>query len=264
MRELDLQAFMNLARVMEDQDVRFGVIETMNESDVEFGKVPTAKLDDDELKALADRVGRMAAFAAQLDLPTSRTLLESGKRDLPKTQGEWRILIKAIYSEMKGKLILYVPPERARFFEMQFNPDVVSAFPVAAKEMQLAGRALACGLFTASVFHSMRASEIGVRALSDDLGVTFTIPTDLVQWQNHQDQIASKIRDMKGQPKSGKRDEDLGFYSQAATQLQYFNDGWRIRVAHARGSYDMGQAISVLNHANALIEILATRVKEPT
>jgi hypothetical protein len=189
--------------------------------------------------------------------------LEARKNDLPKTQREWRLLIEAIHSEMKGKLVLYVPPERARFFKMLFKPEAVSAFPGATKEMQLAGRALACGLYTVSVFHSMRAGEIGVRALSDDLGVTFTVPADLLQWQEHQNQISSKIKDIKNQPKTAKRDEDLGFYSPAAAQLQYFNDGWRIRVAHARKSYEEGEAISVLNHANDLITILAARVKEP-
>jgi hypothetical protein len=263
MYEFDIRAFMNMAREIEDQDVRFGAVETLNESDVEFGQVPNAKLSTEELSELQRRVERMSAFADRIGLPTTHALLESRKSELPKTQGEWRILIEAIYSEMKGKLVLYVPPERARFFKLQFDTQTVDAFPFASKEMQLAGRCLSAGMFTASVFHSMRAGEIGVRSLSDDLGVTFTYPADQAAWQNHQDQISMKIGAMKQQPKSDKRDKDLLFYSQAAAQLQYFNDGWRVRVAHARASYDEGDAISVLSHAVALINVLATRVKEP-
>lgn len=263
MREFDIRAFMNLAREIEDQDVTYGAIEAENEVHREFGEAPTAKLNDDELKELSARVERMAAFTEQINLHTSHTLLKARRAEPPKSQGEWRILIEAIYAEMKGQLVLYVPPERARFFKLACKPETAAAFPVAAKEIQLAGRSLAAGLFTASVFHSMRAGEIGVRALSKSLNVQFTVPAELIDWHNHQLQIQGALKKIKDQQKSLQRDADMEFYSKAAAQLQYFNDGWRIRVAHARASYDEGEALSVLNHVVALVDFLAIQLKEP-
>ena len=109
----------------------------------------------------------------------------------------------------------------------------------------------------------MRAGEIGVRALSEALGVQFNVPADQVEWRKHQNQIAGKITQIENGAKSAQRAADLEFYGQNAAQLQYFNDGWRIRAAHARATYDEGQAISVLNHTIELIDGLASRVKEP-
>lgn len=263
MRELKMTVLMNLFRAIEDQDVRFMMVDVQNSSAIEFGQVPSAKLDGEDLAELAKRIERMAAFADQLGLSTARALLEARKTDLPKTGGEWRMLIEAIHAEMRGKLVLYVPPERARFYRLKMSDAAVDAFPNACVEVQNAGKALAAGMFTSSVFHAMRAAEIGVRALSADMGVTFNVPADQVEWRKHQNQIAGKITAIENSGKSVQRDKDLEFYAQNAAQLQYFNDGWRIRAAHARATYDEGQAISVLNHTIALIEGLAPRVKEP-
>jgi hypothetical protein len=263
MLEFKAHQFMNLAREIEQQDSVFFIVQAENESAVEFNQVPKAKLDQGEIADLTKRVGYMADLAADLELSTSKTLLDSRKSAPPTTLGEWRMLIESIHAELKSKLFLFVPSHRAKFFKIQLPEAVFTGFPFASREIQDAGRCISAGQWTASVFHSMRAGEIGVRALSDTLSVTLPIPSELADWHTHQMQIASKILAIKNSPKSEQRDKDLGFYSQAAAQLQYFNDGWRVRVAHSRATYDEGQAISVLVHTISLIEKLAERVKEP-
>jgi hypothetical protein len=105
---------------------------------------------------------------------------------------------------------------------------------MASKELVWAGNALACGLYTATVFHSMRAAEIGVRVLGKELGVEFPDkPLELAEWQSILDNCDSKIGAMKQLPRGTEKDDKLNFYSQAAVQFRYFKDAWRVRVAHA-------------------------------
>jgi hypothetical protein len=141
---------------------------------------------------------------------------------------------------------------------------VKKSFPVAHVELREGGRCFAVGLNTAAVFHAMRAVEIGMRALAEELQVKFPFPTVLADWANVIDQIEAKIRDMKGQPKGTKKDEDLKFYSEAGMQFRYFKDGWRVRVAHTREIYDEGQALAAIDHAVAFFETLAPRLSEPS
>lgn len=263
MLEFNARNFMTLVREIEHVDTVLYMVQTDNDSAVEFNKVPTAKLTDDEISGIKTGIMKMTGLADRLDLPTARTLLEARLEAPPTTLGEWRMLVETIYAELKGKLFLFVPSHRSKFFKVQLPDKVYEGFPFASREIQDAGRCIAMGQWTASVFHSMRAGEIGVRTLSDALGVTLPIPLELADWHTHQMQIAGKISAIKATPKTEQRDKNLEFYSLSAAQLQYFNDAWRIRVSHSRATYDEGQAISVIVHTIALIEKLAERVKEP-
>jgi cytochrome P450 len=143
-------------------------------------------------------------------------------------------------------------------------PSIVTvAFPLAAKELVSAGNAFAAGLPTSCVFHSMRAAEIGVRVLAKALGVTFPDkPIELAEWQNILDQADSKIVAKKNLPRGSAKDEELNFYSQAAVQFRYFKDAWRIRVAHARETYEDYQARRIFDHTLEFFETLSARLKE--
>ncbi len=58
------------------------------------------------------------------------------------------------------------------------------------------------------------------------------------------------------------RDDQLQFWSEAAKEFAYLKDGWRNHVAHARTFHDEHSAMSVLNHARAFMDVLATRLRE--
>lgn len=46
-------------------------------------------------------------------------------------------------------------------------------------------------------------------------------------------------------------------------QFRYFKDGWRVRAAHARATYEEPEALTVIEHAASLIGDLSKRLKEP-
>jgi hypothetical protein len=62
-------------------------------------------------------------------------------------------------------------------------PSIITTnFCSAAAELVAAGNSFASELYTACVFHSMRAAEIGVRAFATALGVTFKFDIEYAEW----------------------------------------------------------------------------------
>lgn len=216
-------------------------------------------------RQIRELLTRIADICQSLELPLSRSQMLRAADDLPQTSREAELLFGVLRDELKSVTAFFVPSLRAKYYERDdLNSEAVrTAFPIANSEMRRAANCIAAGYGTAAVFHAMRAAEIGVQSLAIELGVSFSFPVQLAEWGNLLDQIDKKIADMKQLPRGTKKDEDLKFFSEAAVQLRYFKDAWRIRVAHARESYDEAQALSVFQHTQALFESLATRVKEP-
>ena len=214
---------------------------------------------------IAADLAQIQRLCNELDLPVAFKLVKKHREPIPTTLREYGFLVDVVYAELEGRLFLYVPANVAKFYD---DDDILSeaarlAFPSCHKELRDSGSSLACGLWTASVFHAMRAAEIGVRALGKALNVTFPDkPLELAEWHQILDQADRKIKDIGQQPKTTQRDEDLLFYSTAAAQFRYFKDGWRVRVAHGRETYDEAQAVRLLDHARDFFETLAGRLSE--
>lgn len=222
-------------------------------------------LDAEEKKHLSECIESIAELCSELELEVSQTLFSDALDDPPKTFREFNLLIRALYAEIKNKLFVFVPTHRKKF--MQPRHFMVEAtkksFPSARIEMAHAGRCHAVGMYTAAVFHSIRAVEIGLRAMATSLNVAFPFPLEQADQENVISQIESKIVDLKKMPKSAQKDEDQNFYSKAAIEFRYFKDGWRVRMAHTRETYKESQALGVIEHAASFLGILATRLKEP-
>jgi hypothetical protein len=233
------------------------------ESEIKKGNVVVPFSDQDK-----NEIRRTLALLRQLcgamELKVSFNLLSMYQIEIPETERELDILIHAVKAELRSIEFLFVPSHLAKYYEVTFQSFITTSFPLASKELVWAGNALACQLYTACVFHSMRAAEIGVRVLGNELGVAFPDkPLELAEWQNILDQCDSIVVKMKEMPRGTQKDEKLGFYSQAAVQFRYFKDAWRVRVAHARETYEEKAAIRIFDHTLEFFETLATRLKEP-
>jgi hypothetical protein len=219
---------------------------------------------DEEISDTKESLQRLEEMCRELNLVVSAELVKSAIADPPRTAREFDSLINAFVAELKSHLFLFVPGHLARYYELLLQSTITTAFPRASKEISASGNCLAAGLFTASVFHSMRAAEIGVRVLGATLGVSFPDkPIELAEWQQILSQSESKIKAMQNLQPRQHKDEELKFFSQAAVQFVYFKDAWRVRVAHARETYDENQAIRVFDHTLEFFEVLARRLKEP-
>jgi hypothetical protein len=169
-----------------------------------------------------------------------------------------------IEQELNDKLFLFLDKKEAELFESAepFGSKVTSAFPSANRELQEAAKCIALDKGTASVFHSMRAVESGIRSLANEVGKTF----DVQQWNVILNEIESEIGKMRrnGIPGLSKQDKDekLQFLSRAAAQIGYFKDGWRNYVSHNKRPYDVKEAIGIYEHVGAFMSVLSERLSE--
>lgn len=225
---------------------------------------PESPLTADELRDFDAVLTRWREMCRNLNMPTSIILLDSLKGNPPRTRQAFDMLVRTLKSEIQSKLFLYIPEHVAKYYEenMPILPRIKSAFPTACKELVASGNCIAVGLHTASVFHAMRAAEMGLRVIAKSLSVSFLYPLEMAQWQNIIEKIDAEIDAMKKLPKSTNKDKDLQFYSEIAVQFRYFKDAWRNHVAHARSSYNEREAMIILDHMLEMYSVLSNRLDE--
>lgn len=168
--------------------------------------------------------------------------------------------------ELKGKLFLYVPPERARFWPTMESPYafgqlVAERLPSSTFEANSAGICLAATQSTAAVFHLMRVLEIGLAVL----GAIFGVSLAHTNWAPAIEQIESSIREMHKDPDwKIKPDckEQQEFYAQAASHFGILKDAWRNHTMHVRGKYTEDEAERIFDNVKAFMQKLATRLHE--
>ncbi len=203
----------------------------------------------------------------ELKLSVSKELIRArlASSSLPRTSEAFETLKDMVYTEISDRWFAYIPPDRLDFFcnDQIVTFEVRQAFPRATAEIMNAGTCFAMGLATASVFHAMRAAEIGVQTMAIKLGVVLTYPLELAEFGKLIGEIEDKIILIKKGQRSTKNDEDIKFYSEAAAQFRHFNNGWRIRAAHSRETYEDDQAKKVLGHVTDFFSTLAERLSEP-
>jgi hypothetical protein len=142
-------------------------------------------LHDTEKEQVKNDIIALSDLCNKIGLTTSLHILRGRADDLPQNRREWELLIATVRAELETNLFLFVPQHRAKYYELTLQGTVTRGFPTASKEMVAAGNSLAVGLYTACVFHSMRAAEIGVRVLGNALGVSFPDKLlELAEWQN--------------------------------------------------------------------------------
>lgn len=177
--------------------------------------------------------------------------------------GQFNSLDKLISKEMNGRMFMYVPAERAKYYglTLPFGEEVAAKFPSVAFDAIEAGNCLAAARSTACVFHLMRTLEIGLRVL----GAKFDVSLEHTNWGPAIDQIEKKVRHMhedlkwKALPDCKEQQE---FYSQATSYLGIVKDAWRNYTAHVRGKYTEEEADLMLRNVKAFMNKLSERLCE--
>ena len=115
-------------------------------------------------------------------MPISKSLLV--EKEPPQTQRGFEIIRTVLDAELRDKLMVFVPSHRRKYFNRKFIDErVLSAFPGPHRELRSAGQCFAVELYTASVFHAMRAVEVGLRLMADELEVTLVEGIENAQWE---------------------------------------------------------------------------------
>jgi hypothetical protein len=202
--------------------------------------------DDLELQSVHDRID---LFRRKL----------RWKMSLHDFLAEVRALREAFESGLNFKRFYLYPEAKAKLC-IRFEGDweqVISGFPQTREDAQAAVDCYGLGHNTASVFHSMRVVEHGLREMAKAVNVTF----DIQSWHTIIEAIESEIRDIdrRWRQSTGKS-EWMSFYSEAAKEFFYFKAGWRNYVSHGGEPYDEHQSLSVLEHVRTFMTHLGSRL----
>ena len=186
----------------------------------------------------------------------------ANKRDHDYMLIHLKDLEAGIRDEGERHLVINIPAERGKLLQLEgpgFWSDVFTNFPSANADCESSVFCYACNESTASVFHSMRILECGLKALSDALGLPFG--SDV--WHVAIDRIESEIRELeRAWPKGQNKSDFLKFYSEAAKEFRYFKDGWRNYVSHRLSVYDAPQAFSTMTHVRDFMLTISSRLPE--
>lgn len=169
-------------------------------------------------------------------------------------------LQERIHDDFKNTVLIRIPAERASYYMATslFGQEVADKFPLAANDIEEAGKCLALGRYTACVFHLMRVMEIGVKFLGRKMQVPLT---DEKTWDAILRDLNTKIKGItsgsSGGKLTGRKKAKRDKYAAAVAHLTHVKDAWRNRVAHPKDSYTDEQAEEVFRFVKTYMRYLA-------
>jgi hypothetical protein len=229
-----------------------------------------ARLDMGVIERATKYLRQIEKECRGIGLPISADTVKDAVKNLEDGRGllnyQWlrdkvSDLKKLIVREMSGHGFYYISPERGKYWPMEdsghaFGKNVGDAFSSSFMDAGQAGVCLAVGLPTASVFHSMRVLEIGLRTF----GATFGVSMGRRNWEPVISEIESKIGDMhidpawKALPDCKDKQEK---YSQAASHFSVMKGAWRNYTMHGRGPHGGDEAELIFLNLRAFMQKLA-------
>jgi hypothetical protein len=215
------------------------------------------------LEAFAESLQLDQALKTQICLLVAN--IKGGKADLRPNaiSADLKHICTGLYSNLKTRCFLFVPADKAKHY-MNINTFGVAPFVFieAVPDMLDAGNCYATDLATACVFHLMRVSEHGLRALARKLRVSLKdrgkpCPIEHATWNKVLDAIDNKIKKAREKSAGPKKNEELKFYSDAASHCRHIRDIWRNEVSHTRTRYNEHEAFAAMNRIADFMQLLA-------
>jgi len=181
------------------------------------------------------------------------------------------ILQRQITLELLKRTFLYMPAPNNTYYDQEklFGGDVYDKFESARVDIKSAGSAFAVELYTACVFHLMRAAEHGLRAVANDRRVQLTTrsgnpyPIDMGTWEEVLRGLSDELEKIANWERSlGEiKVQALRFYSSAIEEIRAIKE-WRNAAMHAREEYIVEDASQIMAHVKRLMVTLSGRISE--
>jgi hypothetical protein len=223
---------------------------------------PGSPLSPADLQGLQRHLTQLSVVCQQLDLKTAKRGMDRAIASPPNSSGEFRALVNVVMDELEDRLFLFVPSERASYFERSTD---IPSMPSAARELVRSGNCVAVGEYTASVFHAMRSVEVGLTAIYACLALP-ALSNRERSWGTICNRIKTAIdarqtkewRDKNGGNVWGESEFFAGTYA----TLVAVKDAWRNSTMHVDITYDQTQAEMIFGNVTAFIGQLANRMDE--
>ena len=218
-----------------------------------------------------DIIGTARGLAKELDLRSTQHRVETFERKLlfnmkgEEYLNEIRVLREAFEYDLRDCYFYHYPRAKVEVL-LRGAADwkkIFEAFPDVKREAGAACDCYALGHNIASVFHSMRVAEHGLRAISRERRIRLAKnkPVDWGTWQEIITKLQEESEHIGKKAAAGPaKDSALSFYSGALADLNAFKDEFRNQVMHVRKDYDEHQALRAMTMVHAFMERISERL----
>jgi hypothetical protein len=263
MLELNVRLFMNA--VMEIRRVQ-AIIEHSGDEEQRRANMERQSRDI-VIRNTADLAAALEQLHARLALVAAQRLSDTLKSDQDFKWSDLKRCMDDIESRIRDELemvrLFVLSPAMATYLMDGADlcgPRITSQFPSVLFEMEEAARCLAVLRPTASVFHSMRALEVAIRALARFLSIPDPIKPSERNWGNVLKDIKAGIANRYPGP--------VMPHSEAArvevlyASLDAIRNPWRNATMHVENIYQPHEAEHILKCVNMLLLQMAETFDE--
>lgn len=156
-----------------------------------------------------------------------------------------------------------VSPAKELYFQVDFGTfghNFEIAFPSSVFEIDEAGKCHALGRSTASVFHLMRAMEIGIKAIARSLGIPDPVKGNDRNWGN----MLAKIKTEMDRRAAGAQwqNDDKNLFAGAYVSLDAVRVAWRNTTMHVENKYTDEESEHIFIATRGFMKRLSDRMDE--
>jgi len=206
--------------------------------------VPATKLAVQELQHTLDTLATPVTYNEVIRL--TYCISETLRRELQTVK---------LYALDSSKAEFYEP------IEPLFGAEVASKFPSIRYDIDQAGKCFSCDLTTASVFHTVRSLEAGLRAIEQCLGISAPTTGVARNWSN----ITNDIRDemeKRWPQKTGRMNGDARLFDEVFGALKAIQNPYRNATMHLDATYNSSEALHLFELVKGLMQRIASRMDE--
>lgn len=211
----------------------------------------------DELTALADHLSAcgMHISAHCLEEIVGVYFRRASVAEMPRLVDHFT---QTLIKELLTKRVFALSVENQAFMaepELAFGSETIARFPMIRADVEEASRCLAFDRGTAAVFHLLRVSEHGMRALGGKLGIPYA-----PSWEGWIRQIRTLVEKPHA-AKSRAEKRDQAFYEEMIGDLHAIKTAWRNPTMHVRRAYSPAEAREVFGATRTWMAHVATRCR---
>ncbi|MES0003714.1 hypothetical protein NKJ64_00960 [Mesorhizobium sp. M0062] len=170
-------------------------------------------------------------------------------------------IVSRIRDDCRARIYLQMSPDHRALYEPVgplFGEDVEQKFPIALDDIAEAGKCLAVGQGTATVFHLMRVVEAGLRALAADLSIDYA-----PSWESYKKKLEKLLDSANHANLTHGQKAKRPFYQDALGDVVAIKTAWRNPTMHIVKSYDVGQAAVIWAATESFMRHIAANLDAP-
>lgn len=223
------------------------------------------------LQQFAESLSSLKSAAAKLQLVSSTQQMRRIENYVRGADVDQRMLraltselLTRVMDDLESRVFLAVTPEAASFYqpkEALFGKAVESQFPSVMFEIEEAGKCRAVGLYTACVFHLMRAFEVSIRAVARSLSIPDPLKPADRNWGNLLKAVKAEI-DRRWPASADRLHGDGRIFESIYASLDAVKNPWRNSTMHVEGKYTEEEARHIWNATEGFMRALSARCDE--